>query len=153
MLKNLATSLILFERVETTEAKAKAVRGQVEKILGLAKRAAVGDNLPATRTLFASVADPLAAKKAVEYWAPKLADRPSGYVRLTRLPARLGDGASVMQLEIIGAAPFAVTRSAEVASPATSDTNVTVRRRGSKETKTADKPHAARAKKTEDQNA
>lgn len=139
LLSNLVTSLVQFERVTTTEAKAKAVRSQADRVLGLAVRASKAENsLPLRRRLSAALNSPLASKKALEYWAPKLSDKPAGYVRMIKLSPRKGDGAPMAQLEIMGAVPFAVTRRvAEVEEVPVPDVKVKTRTRKTKEVKDA----------------
>src|SRR3989338_1002796 len=89
MLKNLASSIIIYEKVKTTEAKAKAVKPLLEKSITIAKR---GD-LAARRRLIGLLPQPLAVKKTLEVLAVKYKDRRGGYSRLVRLGSRPGDRA------------------------------------------------------------
>ena len=134
LLANLVTSLVQFERVTTTEAKAKATRSQTDRVLSLAVRASKAENsLPLRRRLLAALNSPLAAKKALEYWAPKLSERPAGYVKMIKIAPRKGDGAPMAQLEILGAVPFAATRAAtEVEEVPSADVKVKTRTRKTK---------------------
>ena len=96
--RNLTVSVLRFERIKTTEAKAKEVRGRVEHMITLAKR---GD-LTARRAVIAEFPnEPLVVDKLFHELAPKYADRTSGYTRIVRLGQRLGDAAEIVQLELI----------------------------------------------------
>ena len=96
--RNLTVSVLRFERIKTTEAKAKEVRGRVEHMITLAKR---GD-LTARRAVIAEFPNqPLVVDKLFHELAPKYADRTSGYTRIVRLGQRLGDAAEIVQLELI----------------------------------------------------
>jgi len=96
--KNLTVSVLRYEKVRTTEAKAKEIRGRVERAITLAKR---GD-LAARRSIVASFPDePLVVDKLFDEIAPKYADRTSGYTRIIRLGQRLGDAAEIVQIELV----------------------------------------------------
>ncbi len=96
--KNLAVSVLRYERVQTTEAKAKEIRGQVERMITIAKR---GD-LAARRTVVAELPnEPLVVAKLFDVIAPKYADRTSGYTRITHLGLRAGDAAPIVQIELV----------------------------------------------------
>ena len=96
--KNLTVSGLRYERIKTTEAKAKEVRGRVERMITLAKR---GD-LTARRAVIAEFPnEPLVITKLFDEIAPKYADRSSGYTRIVRLGERKGDAAEMVQLELV----------------------------------------------------
>ena len=96
--KNLAVSVLRYERVKTTEAKAKEIRGQVERLITIAKR---GD-LTARRLVISEFPnEPLVVNKLFDEIAPKYADRTSGYTRIVRVGQRLGDAAPIVQIELI----------------------------------------------------
>ncbi len=96
--RNLTVSILRYERVRTTEAKAKEVRGRVEHMITLAKR---GD-LAARRAVIAAFPnEPLVVDKLFDEIAPKYADRTSGYTRIVRLGQRLGDAAEIVQIELV----------------------------------------------------
>lgn len=96
--KNLAVSVLRYERVQTTEAKAKEIRGQVEQMITLAKR---GD-LAARRKVISSLPnEPLVVSKLFDEIAPKYADRTSGFTRLVRIGQRKGDAAEIVQIELV----------------------------------------------------
>ena len=96
--KNLTVSVLRYERVKTTEAKAKEIRSRVEQMITLAKR---GD-LAARRAVIAAFPnEPLVVNKLFDEIAPKYADRTSGYTRIVRLGQRLGDAAEIVQIELV----------------------------------------------------
>lgn len=98
MLKNLATSVILYERVKTTEAKAKLVKPVVEKLITKAK----SQDLPnAMRYLNAYLTDKNASKKITRELLERYKDRSSGFTSLTSLGFRAGDAAPMAQIELI----------------------------------------------------
>ena len=95
---NLIVSVLRYERVKTTEAKAKEIRGRVERMITLAKR---GD-LSARRAVVAEFPnEPLVVDKLFDEIAPKYADRTSGYTRLVRIGQRAGDAAPIVQIELV----------------------------------------------------
>jgi large subunit ribosomal protein L17 len=96
--RNLTVSILRYERVKTTEAKAKEVRGRVERMITLAKR---GD-LSARRAVIAEFPnEPLVVRKLFDEIAPKYADRQSGFTRLIHLGQRPGDAAEIVQIELV----------------------------------------------------
>lgn len=96
--KNLTVSVLRYERVKTTEAKAKEVQGRVERMITLAKR---GD-LAARRSVVSQFPnEPLVVAKLFDEIAPKYADRQSGFTRIVKLGQRQGDAAEVVQLELV----------------------------------------------------
>jgi large subunit ribosomal protein L17 len=98
MLDNLAVSVLRYEKVKTTEAKAKEVRGRVDHMITLAKR---GD-LSARRLLVAQMPEePLIVEKLMGELATKYADRTSGYTRIVKIGPRLGDAAAIVQIELV----------------------------------------------------
>ena len=98
MLGNLAVSVIRYEKVRTTEAKAKEVRGVVDGMITLAKR---GD-LHARRQLVSKMPhEPLIVEKLMGEIAEKYADRSSGFTRIIKLGQRPGDAASIVQIELV----------------------------------------------------
>ncbi len=96
--KNLTVSILRYERVQTTEAKAKEVRSQVERMITLAKR---GD-LAARREVISELPnEPLVVSKLFDEIAPKYAERNSGYTRVVHLGQRMGDAAPIVQIELV----------------------------------------------------
>ncbi|RJR41214.1 MAG: 50S ribosomal protein L17 [Deltaproteobacteria bacterium] len=98
MLRNLVTSLLEHERVETTRAKAKEVRRWAEQIISLAKR---GD-LHARRQSLALVRSKKVVAKLFGELRERYLERPGGYTRITPLGLRLGDGAPLSIIEMVG---------------------------------------------------
>ena len=114
--RNLVTALLCHERIETTEAKARAVRGQAEKLITLAKRGLVAEQEDPARGVHARrvaagrlnrwLSDPDGTrvdvlKKLFEDIAPRYKDRPGGYTRVYKLGPRKGDAASMVLLELV----------------------------------------------------
>jgi large subunit ribosomal protein L17 len=97
LFRNLITELLRHERIETTEAKAKAIRGDAEKLITLAKR---GD-LAARRLAGRTITDPDVTKKLFDTLGPRYKERPGGYTRLFKVGPRLGDAAPVVILELV----------------------------------------------------
>jgi large subunit ribosomal protein L17 len=98
LLRNLVTSLILTERIETTVAKAKATRPLAEHMITLGKQ---GD-LAARRLAASYLLDPAALKLLFGDIAKRYADRRGGYTRIVRSGWRKGDGADLAILEMVG---------------------------------------------------
>jgi len=98
LLRNLVTSLILEERVETTVPKAKAMRPLVEKMITLGKR---GD-LAARRRALAYLMTDAAVDKLFDTIGPRFGDRNGGYLRIVRTGWRKGDGADKAFVELLG---------------------------------------------------
>lgn len=97
LLKNLATSLILHEKIKTTEAKAKAIRPVVDKLITTAKNK---DKVTAIREVNAVLQNELSAKKLIDQVAKKYAKKTSGFTRITKLGTRAGDAAPLVQIEL-----------------------------------------------------
>jgi len=97
MLRNLASSLIIYEKVKTTKAKAQAVKPVVEKMITSAK---AGD-LTARRGLIKVLLQKNAIKKAMDVLVDRYRDRQGGYTRIVKLNNRSGDGAQVVQIELV----------------------------------------------------
>jgi large subunit ribosomal protein L17 len=98
LLRNLVTDLLRHESLRTTEAKAKEVRSLAEKVITLGKH---GD-LHARRQALRVVRDPDVVKKVFDDIAPRYVGRGGGYTRIIKLGPRLGDGAPMAQLELVG---------------------------------------------------
>jgi large subunit ribosomal protein L17 len=99
MLRNLVTSVIVEDRVETTVAKAKAVRPLVEKMITLGKK---GD-LASRRQALSYVMTDKAVTRLFETVAPRYGDRQGGYLRIVRSGFRQGDGGEKAFIELLGA--------------------------------------------------
>jgi len=97
MYRNLVTDLLQYEKIVTTEAKAKEVSGLTEKMITLGKK---GD-LHARRQALAFVVDEKVVAKLFGEIADSYAERTGGYTRITRLGPRHGDAAPMAQLELV----------------------------------------------------
>ena len=97
LLRDLATSVIVYEKVKTTLAKAKAVRPVVEKLISKSKQ---GD-LAARRQLLAFFPTEQPVHKLMDVIGPRYVNRPGGYTRITKIGTRQGDGAPVAQIELV----------------------------------------------------
>lgn len=98
LLTNLAESLILYEKIKTTKAKAKALRGVVEKLITKAKK----NTLAARRELARALYTKNSVKKMMEVIGPRYAERKGGYTRVTALgQSRLGDAGEEVIIELV----------------------------------------------------
>lgn len=97
LVKGLATSLVMEERIETTLPKAKELVRYIEKLITKAKR---GD-LANRRQVIAGLSTQVAAFKLVDQIAPQLGGRTSGHVRVERTRLRVGDGAQMATVEFV----------------------------------------------------
>jgi large subunit ribosomal protein L17 len=98
LLRNLCKEVIDHERIKTTEAKAKAVRPEMEKLITLAKR---GDLHARRQALSTLGQDKFAVYKLFEEVAPRYADRPGGYTRILKLGPRRSDSTEMVYLELV----------------------------------------------------
>lgn len=114
--RNLVTALLHHGRIETTEAKARAIRGQAEKLITLAKRGLAAEGEEPSRGVHARrlAAGRMArwvtdaegtrvdiVKKLFDEIAPRYVDRPGGYTRMYKLGPRKGDAAPMALLELV----------------------------------------------------
>ena len=97
MLANMATSLILNKRIETTVAKAKALKMYVEPLITKSK----DDSTHSRRTVFSYLKNKEAVTELFRTVAPKIADRPGGYTRVLKTGFRQGDGADMALIELV----------------------------------------------------
>jgi large subunit ribosomal protein L17 len=96
--------LFTHERIQTTRAKAEAVRGQAERLITLAKKgnaAGSAKMVHARRLAAARLANPEVVKKLFDDIAPRYGDRPGGYTRMLKLGPREGDSAEIVLLELV----------------------------------------------------
>jgi large subunit ribosomal protein L17 len=98
LLKNLAKEVIDHERIETTEAKAKAVKPEIEKLITLAKR---GDLHARRQALTALGQDKFVVYKLFEEIAPRYSERQGGYTRILKLGPRKSDSSEMVLLELV----------------------------------------------------
>jgi large subunit ribosomal protein L17 len=97
LLRNQSTDLLRYEKIKTTEAKAKELRGEVEHLITLAK----AGTLHARRQAYAYVFDKKVVDKLFHELAPRFQERPGGYTRIIRLGFRRGDAAPLVQIELV----------------------------------------------------
>jgi large subunit ribosomal protein L17 len=97
LLSNMAASLILHKRINTTLAKAKALRKYVEPIITRSK----DDSTHSRRMVFSYLQDKIAVAELFREVAPKVAERPGGYTRIIKLENRPGDNAEMCMMELV----------------------------------------------------
>ena len=97
LMSNMASSLILHKRIETTVAKAKALKKFVEPIITKSKE----DTTHQRRVVFSYLKDKYATTELFRVVAPKIADRPGGYTRILHTGFRLGDAAEMCIIELV----------------------------------------------------
>ena len=98
LMRNLSRELIEHERIRTTQAKAKAVKPQVEKLITLGKR---GDLHARRQALSALGNDKFLVHKLFEEVAPRYSERPGGYTRIVKLGPRRSDSTEMVFLELV----------------------------------------------------
>jgi large subunit ribosomal protein L17 len=98
LLANLSKQLIAHERIKTSQAKAKAVKPEVEKLITLAKR---GDHHARRQALSALGQDKFTVHKLFEEVAPRYDERPGGYTRIIKLGPRRSDSTEMVYLELV----------------------------------------------------
>jgi len=124
MLANMASSLILHKRIETTLAKAKALRTYVEPLITKSKE----DSTHSRRVVFSYLKQKEAVAELFRTIAPKIADRPGGYTRILKLGFRKGDAAEMAMMEFVD-----FNEAAMVSSPKAEKKATTRRSRAKKE--------------------
>lgn len=129
LIRNLATSLVLYEVIDTTEAKGKEVKNFTEKLLARCKENTLSDKRNLNSVLF----DKNAAKKIVNELLPRYEKRKSGFVRSFHLKNRLGDNAAMIRLELVDKKVF--TEQAETKKTEDVVTEVKTKRTSKKEAK------------------
>lgn len=97
LFRDVLTALFMHERIITTEAKAKEISGEAERMITLAKR---GD-LHARRQVLAYMVDESATKRLFDTIAPKYSERRGGYTRILKMGPRKGDAAPMAILELV----------------------------------------------------
>jgi large subunit ribosomal protein L17 len=115
MLANMATSLILHKRIETTKAKAKALRVYIEPLITKSKN----DTTHSRRTVFSYLKNKVAVTELFREVAPKIADRPGGYTRILKTGFRAGDAADMAMIELVDFNKTALTSSDKAATKKT----------------------------------
>lgn len=101
--KNLMKALFVHGRIRTTEAKARAIRPEAEKLITLAKRGLADQSygVHARRLATARLSDKRVAKILFDEIAPRYEERPGGYTRMVKLGPRQGDGTQMVILELV----------------------------------------------------
>ncbi len=97
LLKSLALSLILKDKIKTTEAKAKELRPFIEKLV----TKSLDGTIASRKLVVARIGGKDAVKKLFDTIAPKYKDRKGGYTRIVKLPHRAGDASKMSQIEFI----------------------------------------------------
>jgi ribosomal protein L17 len=97
MLANMASSLLIYKRIETTLAKAKALRMYVEPLITKSK----DDSTHSRRTVFSYLKQKEAVSELFRNIAPKIAERPGGYTRILKTGFRQGDAADMAIIELV----------------------------------------------------
>ena len=95
--RNLVTDLLKHEKIVTTEAKAREIRPMAEKMITLGKKS----GLHSYRQALSYVTDKKVTAKIFAELGPRYKERPGGYTRIVKLEPRLGDGAPMVQLELV----------------------------------------------------
>lgn len=102
--KTLINQLFTHERIQTTRAKAMAIRGDAEKLITLARNSGAGSDIEkvnARRLAAARMDDPEMVRKLFDDIGPRYTNRKGGYTRLLKLGPRLGDAADMVLLELV----------------------------------------------------
>ena len=115
MLANMATSLILHKRIQTTVAKAKALKMYVEPLITKSKE----DTTHSRRMVFSYLKNKEAVTELFRTIAPKIADRPGGYTRVLKTGFRQGDGADMALIELVDFNEAALAAAPKAAKKAT----------------------------------
>lgn len=105
LFRNLVRELYLHERITTTEAKARAIRADAEKLITTAKKGLAdgGNRVHAQRTVVAYLNDKGVTQKLFDELAPRYAERPGGYTRIVKVGKRQGDAADMAVIELVEA--------------------------------------------------
>lgn len=103
LLRGLITDLFRYDRISTTEAKARFMRGDAEHLITVAKRglAPGGNNVHAHRLAARVITDPDVTMRLFHEIAPRFMERAGGYTRMIKVGQRLGDGAEMVVLELV----------------------------------------------------
>ena len=102
--RNLIKQFFTHERIQTTEAKAAAIRGDAERLITIARNSANGtdaEKLNARRLAISKLGDNQLIKRLFDEIAPRFATRPGGYTRVLKLGPRHGDAAEMVLLELV----------------------------------------------------
>ncbi|MCR4564953.1 MAG: 50S ribosomal protein L17 [Bacteroidales bacterium] len=135
LMASMATSLIMLKRINTTVAKAKALKSYVEPLMTKSKE----DTTPSRRTVFSYLKNKEAVSELFRVIAPKIADRPGGYTRVLKTGFRQGDGAEMALIELVDFNEAALASTTKKAAKKST-------RRSSKKAAEAPKAEAAEVK-------
>ena len=135
LMASMATSLIMHKRINTTVAKAKALKSYVEPLMTKSKE----DTTPSRRTVFSYLKNKEAVSELFRVIAPKIADRPGGYTRVLKTGFRQGDGADMALIELVDFNEAALASTTKKAAKKST-------RRSSKKAADAPKAEAAEVK-------
>lgn len=97
LFKNLINALIIHEEIQTTESKAKAIKGLTDKLISRGKKG----TLHSRRLIAAFLQDKKVVNKIVDELGPRFKDRASGFTRIIRLGKRRGDDAMIVKIELV----------------------------------------------------
>ena len=119
LFRNLVTSLLDQERIETTGAKAKEIRGFTDRMITLGKEG----TLPARRRALAFIRSKAVVSKLFSDVATRFKDRPGGYTRIIKTRRRIGDAAEMVAIELVSRQELATKKKPKggTASPAPTD--------------------------------
>ena len=102
--RNLIKQFFTHERIQTTRAKASAIRGEAERMITIARNSANGtetEKVSARRLVAQKLGDNQVIKRLFDEIAPRFANRPGGYTRVLKLGPRMGDSAEMVILELV----------------------------------------------------
>lgn len=119
LFRNLVTSLLDHERIETTEAKAKEVRGFTDRMITLGKEG----TLPARRRALTFLRSKAVVSKLFSDVAGRFKDRKGGYTRIVKTRRRIGDAAELVAIELVARAEAAPAKKAAAPASGTTDTS------------------------------
>jgi large subunit ribosomal protein L17 len=141
MLANMASSLILHKKIETTVAKAKALRVYIEPLITKSKE----DSTHSRRTVFAYLKQKEAVTELFRVIAPKIADRPGGYTRILKIGFRQGDAADMALIEFVDFNEVAIAAAKPETKKATTRRS-RVKKSDANDVEAEEKPKAPKAK-------
>jgi large subunit ribosomal protein L17 len=149
MMASLASALFTHGRIQTTLAKAKALRPYAEKVITYSKKAALSEDkavkLHYRRLAIATIRDVDAVAKLFNERASEFVKRPGGYTRIYKLGARIGDAAEIAIIELIAASDEGYKKSAKKAKPAKKAAGAKKSTKAKKEPKSEEKTEEAAA--------
>lgn len=97
LLRGLVTNFVLYEKIKTTEAKAKVIKPKIERCITLAKKGDLNTRRLLKRYLYTEGS----VKKMLEVIGPRYRERHGGYTRIIKIGPRKGDGAKIVQIELV----------------------------------------------------